>query len=421
MKSFIKGGLGKVVTDYGAKVMDVIKKGNLGRSVFSFFGVVKADAIQLPEMGVPGTPSENKGGVIYVKGDGKPYFKSSTTSETELTQSGGNAVFKRNDSTHPTSVADFTQSGLSYDFILTNFGSTQQALFTLNNANTGIFRSIMSRTTQLTFNIASNSFVLKNSSGNTVSTTQTIGASNQLWQANCQGFAATISNLAGGTLTSGQIDASTNRSSNVSNIPSVLAASGATELASMVTTLSNGTFRDGISQNNFDIYYPNDSSWETNGGYKTLPFILKVDDSSGALTQSETFLFYNKKYYGFHDGASIDASGITALSSENITNQNSLNFSQTTISAPSSLQFLYYCYPARYGDGQTGSTSDTNASGTGSSTVMSFKLNTLDATFAHLTSSVKIPVTINGYVEDYEVYRSPQAYDANTVFEAIKS
>lgn len=89
MKSFIKGGIGKVITDYGTKVMDIAKKGNLGRSLFSFIGSLRADSIQFPELPAPGTPAANKGGVIYVKDDGKPYFKSSTTSETDLTQGGG--------------------------------------------------------------------------------------------------------------------------------------------------------------------------------------------------------------------------------------------------------------------------------------------------------------------------------------------
>lgn len=89
MKSFIKGGVGKVITDYGTKVMDIAKKGNLGRSLFSFIGSLRADSIQFPELPAPGTPATDKGGVIYVKDDGKPYFKSSTTSETDLTQGGG--------------------------------------------------------------------------------------------------------------------------------------------------------------------------------------------------------------------------------------------------------------------------------------------------------------------------------------------
>jgi len=92
MKSFIKGGIGKVITDYGTKVMDIAKKGNLGRSLFSFIGSLRADSIQFPELPAPGTPATDKGGVIYVKDDGKPYFKSSTTSETDLTQGGGTAT-----------------------------------------------------------------------------------------------------------------------------------------------------------------------------------------------------------------------------------------------------------------------------------------------------------------------------------------
>ena len=95
MKSFIKNGIGKVVTDYGTKVMDILSKGRLGQSIFTFFGIVKADALQLPEKGAPGTPAANKGGIIYVKSDGKPYFKSSTTSESDLTQGGGSGTSEK--------------------------------------------------------------------------------------------------------------------------------------------------------------------------------------------------------------------------------------------------------------------------------------------------------------------------------------
>ena len=95
MKSFIKNGIGKVVTDYGTRVMDILSKGRLGQSIFTFFGIVKADALQLPEKGAPGTPAANKGGVIYVKSDGKPYFKSSTTSESDLTQGGGGGTSEK--------------------------------------------------------------------------------------------------------------------------------------------------------------------------------------------------------------------------------------------------------------------------------------------------------------------------------------
>ena len=48
---------------------------------------------------------------------------------------GGGGVYKRNDSTHPTTVAEFTQGGVTYDYVLTNNGSYQR-LSILNEQQT---------------------------------------------------------------------------------------------------------------------------------------------------------------------------------------------------------------------------------------------------------------------------------------------
>ena len=86
MKSPKVKGIGEVVTEYGAKVMKVIKKGLLGRSLFDFYGDVKANAIRVKESSsVPQTPNDKDGGIVYVKSsDGKLYYKSNEVSEVEL-------------------------------------------------------------------------------------------------------------------------------------------------------------------------------------------------------------------------------------------------------------------------------------------------------------------------------------------------
>jgi len=86
MKSPKVKGIGEVVTEYGAKVMKVIKKGLLGRSLFDFYGDVKANAIRIKESSsVPHTPNDKDGGVVYVKNsDGKLYYKSNEVAEVEL-------------------------------------------------------------------------------------------------------------------------------------------------------------------------------------------------------------------------------------------------------------------------------------------------------------------------------------------------
>ena len=91
MKSSLINSIGEVVTDYGARVMKVFKKGLLGRSLFDFYGDIKADTLRTNESSaVPGTPADGKGGVIYTKSaDGKLYYKSNEVSEIELSANGG--------------------------------------------------------------------------------------------------------------------------------------------------------------------------------------------------------------------------------------------------------------------------------------------------------------------------------------------
>jgi len=91
MKSSLINSIGEVVTDYGARVMKVFKKGLLGRSLFDFYGDVKADALRTNETASdPSTPIDGEGGIIYTKSaDGKLYYKSNEVSEVELSANGG--------------------------------------------------------------------------------------------------------------------------------------------------------------------------------------------------------------------------------------------------------------------------------------------------------------------------------------------
>ena len=91
MKSSLINSIGEVVTDYGARVMKVFKKGLLGRSLFDFYGDIKADALRTNETASdPSTPIDGEGGIIYTKStDGKLYYKSNEVSEVELSANGG--------------------------------------------------------------------------------------------------------------------------------------------------------------------------------------------------------------------------------------------------------------------------------------------------------------------------------------------
>ena len=90
MKSPLKKSIGEVVTDYGARVMKVFKKGLLQRSLFDFYGDVKADKLRVKESAsVPATPVDGDGGVMYTKSaDGKLYYKSNEVAEVEISSSG---------------------------------------------------------------------------------------------------------------------------------------------------------------------------------------------------------------------------------------------------------------------------------------------------------------------------------------------
>ena len=90
MKSPKVKGIGEVVTEYGAKVMKIFKKGLLGRSLFDFYGDVKAQTFRTKESAsAPSTPTDGAGGIMYTKSaDGKLYYKSNEVSEVELSSSG---------------------------------------------------------------------------------------------------------------------------------------------------------------------------------------------------------------------------------------------------------------------------------------------------------------------------------------------
>ena len=95
MKSPKVRGIGEVVTEYGAKVMKIFEKGLLGRSLFDFYGDIKAKTFRTKESSsVPRTPVDGDGGVIYTKSaDGKLYYKSNEISEVELSSQGTNTTY----------------------------------------------------------------------------------------------------------------------------------------------------------------------------------------------------------------------------------------------------------------------------------------------------------------------------------------
>jgi len=299
------------------------------------------------------------------------------------------SVYKRNDATYPTTVAEFTQGGITYDFVLTNYSTDRQRLFTLSEDQTGIFYEELTRSTQLTFNVSS--LVLQNSSGSTISTgtTYEIGATSNEWQSNCHGFNANYNNVAGSSLSGTNQIAVTNRSSSQSWGSSALTIETSDLSGSSPQVLAD--FRDGASAADFDVYYPNDASWSS--GIKTLVFSLTANDGSTSDTASLTFNFKNRIFYGPSALSSLTSAQIIALANEPFAGSN-FHLSATSIST-SGAQYVYYCYPSRL-------------SGT-----PIFKFNTLTTAFTQLTD-VSV-INGSGYVEDYEVYQSPNQYTDATL------
>lgn len=118
MKSSLINSIGEVVTDYGARVMKVFKKGLLGRSLFDFYGDIKADTLRTNESSTaPGTPADGKGGVIYTKSaDGKLYYKSNEVSEIELSNDNVLSAEEVQDIAGPLVATGGTKTGIAITY-----------------------------------------------------------------------------------------------------------------------------------------------------------------------------------------------------------------------------------------------------------------------------------------------------------------
>ena len=118
MKSPKVKGIGEVVTEYGAKVMKIFKKGLLGRSLFDFYGDVKAQTFRTKESASsPSTPSDGAGGVMYTKGaDGKLYYKSNEVAEVELSSHTGLTTEEVQDISGALAATGGTKTGITVTY-----------------------------------------------------------------------------------------------------------------------------------------------------------------------------------------------------------------------------------------------------------------------------------------------------------------
>lgn len=324
---------------------------------------------------------------------------------------GGSGVFKRNDTTTPTTVAEFTQSGVTYDFILNNTASPlQQRLSTLNQTENGIFSVTFTRTTELNFNITG--FALQDSSGANVTGDKEVGTGTFL--SNAQGFQCIYNQKTADLST----DSNSNRITGFGlTLPIVENDLNASE--ELVDFKGSGA--SSLSINYPTIDFGSDQVSNTASTYQSShTFIINAKVGSTAVSSSITIRFKRKKYFGFATNASLNSDGIKALTGSFITTKNTLPLAETNFT-PSGSQFLYFCYPAQYGNGQTSTTnanSFTIKNNSNSPIALNAEIGKLPVTggLDHLTANALVPVTVNGKTYNYEVYRSPQAYSASTEF-----
>lgn len=299
-------------------------------------------------------------------------------------------------SSQPTSASDFTIGGVTYNLLFDESSTSSSAfLYGLNSGSTAIYRATMNRSTILTLDVTS--FVLKDSSDSTISSGSSniyeIGATTNIFKENCRGFNASYNNVAGGTLSGTNTISVTHRSSSQ--------GWGSSDLTVETSDLTAGTpqtlvdFRDGTAQADFDVYYPNDSTWD-GSERKTLKFDLTANDGTTQDTTSLTFYFKNRVFYGGSSNSSLTSAQIIALSNNPFTGS-TFALGSTSVSTTGT-QYVYYCYPSRLSGTPT------------------FKVNGFDTAFTQLAD---VSVTnSSGYVESYEVYQSPQQYtDATLTFE----
>ena len=296
-------------------------------------------------------------------------------------------------SSQPTSASDFTIGGVTYNLLFDESSTSSSAfLYGLNSGSTAIYRATMSRSTILTLDVTS--FVLQDSSGSTISSGTSniyeIGATTNIFKENCQGFNANYNNVSGGTLSGTNTISVTNRSSSQGWGSSALTVETSDLTAGTPQTLVD--FRDGTAQADFDVYYPNDTTWDSSER-KTLAFNLTANDGATQDTTSLTFYFKNRVFYGGSSNSSLTSSQIIALDNSPFTGSD-FTLGSTSVSTTGT-QYVYYCYPSRL-------------SGT-----PSFVVNGFNTPFTQLTD---VSVTnSSGYAESYEVYQSPQQYTDATL------
>tara|TARA_R100001443_G_scaffold18691_1_gene29795 strand:- start:2584 stop:5109 length:2526 start_codon:yes stop_codon:yes gene_type:complete len=279
MKSPLKKSIGEVVTDYGAKVMKVFKEGLLGRSLFDFYGDVKALTFRTKEVTtVPTTPPDGKGGVIYTKNaDGKLYYKSNEISEVELSSQGTNTTYSVScvdgDNSDEEKIR-LTGSDSSTDDVVLEAGTglsiardSDKITFTNTVTDTNT-----QNTTTLSFVDSSNDIILRNTTGGAGSGTDDIKF--------VAGSNVTLTHTDADNITIASTDTNTQLSTEeVQDIAGALVATGGTKTGITVT------YDD--ANNNMDFVVDDLHNVGVDGSANQ----LITDDGDGTVTSESNFTY----------------------------------------------------------------------------------------------------------------------------------
>ena len=382
MKSPLVKGIGEVVTDYGTKIIRIFKKGLLGRSLFDFYGDIKANALRVKEStNVPTTPFDKEGGVLYVKSsDGKLFYKSNEVSETDLTSTAA-------------SIGDLT------DVDLTGTVVNHILVFDGSKFKTRLAQDVIN--TPAIFTFTTQSF----SSSDLPTATQLVGASNTVFKAaGAISFAATYF-PDGAAPNDAKIQIKIRNALGTSTIfndgSSNIIASNLSSFQNL-NSMTATAFTSG--SNSFDIKHPEPSTTSTST-YPSIQFQLSVQEALGGsfvnfTTTTLTVSFANKIFSGVSSQTSLTESQIEALSQSSIST--GFTSSTSTLNAGSG-EFLYRAVPARYADYHI---NYTNSDGTTLQTgdTFGFTYNGITCPFIKLS-----PVSVrnsSSFVEDYDVFKS---------------
>jgi len=387
MKSPLVKGIGEVVTDYGTKIIRIFKKGLLGRSLFDFYGDIKANALRVKEStNVPTTPFDKEGGVLYVKSsDGKLFYKSNEVSETDLTSEG---VSNINDLTIGTTslAADQVVFELSSSPTVNQIIKFDGGKFILANEGDNLDFTWSS----VFYNNNTSDFT-DNTTDSDLSSTQLIQAGNHITQTT---VTLTFANSSSSNFTSGNQSDGGNTDAGFQT--KQFDGSFTDKGALTYTTSPEGAATSTISHT---LAYPTDLSSDSTN-------ILKVNffNLTNSFSHQLKYTYKNYAYLGKHTDDSPSDAELRAFQFKIFVNNGSTasNISAKNITLNSTSQHLQFWMPSRI------TSTPIFSVGTDSASLNVETWTAISGDINHTNASS------NGFQENYKGFKSPNPLDNTT-------